>query len=53
MVHTKDLHEEAADMIRLWLGYDPESTRNKLIEALRVKMELSTAAKIFKFAILH
>ena len=53
MVHPLDTREAAADMISHWLGRDPEATWNKLIKALNVKMELSTAAKEFKFALLH
>ena len=52
-MHTQDPREAAADMISHWLGRDPKATWNKLIRALRVKIELSTAAKKFKFALLH
>ena len=51
--HPRDPNAAANDMLEFWIGIDVEVTWAKLIQAMKVKEELTAAATEFEYALQH
>ena len=51
--HPRDPNAATNDMLRVWIGRDVEVTWAKLIQAMKVKEELTAAATEFEYALQH
>ena len=51
--HPLNPNAAANDMLRVWMGRDVEVTWGKLIQAMKVKEELTAAATEFEYALQH
>ena len=49
----RDPNAAANEMLRFWMGSDLGATWAKLIQAMKVKKELTVAAAEFEYALLH
>ena len=49
----RDPNDAANKMLRVWMGSDVGATWAKLIQAMKVKKELTAAATEFEYALLH
>ena len=51
--HPRDPNAAANEMLSFWIGSDLGATWAKLIQAMKVKKELTAAATEFEYALLH
>ena len=51
--HPLNPNDAANKMLRVWMGSDVGATWAKLIQAMKVKKELTAAATEFEYALLH